>query len=333
MRGQNLNPINSEHKPCSAGDTPMNPHNRLIASCLAMSCTLLGACASHPGSKTAPGPVTQLSFSTPEDAVAALTYAVSTGDRDYARSLFGPEVQELSSGDPDVDAYERQQFSEAIRHRHELSRNPDGSYDILIGERSSPFPVPIVNVSDRWIFDTLAGVDRLTDVRIGYHELKTIEALRAVAGAQAEYQAADRNGDGVLEYASRFRSTAGTQDGLYWDTAPSEPNSPLGVSYTEGEVPLSATLGYNGYFYKILTRQGAGASGGARSYLDQAGRLTGGYAVLAYPAVYGETAIMTFQMGADGVIHQKDLGPQATPSAGRTISAFDPSDGWIVTNE
>lgn len=311
----------------------MHTPARLIACSLVALPLMLSSCASNSDSRSRSGPVTQLSFATPEEAVEALTYAASQNDRTYSRQLFGPEVDELSSGDPQVDAHEREQFAEAIRRRHELSLNADGSYDILIGDRSTRFPVPIVKVADRWIFDTVDGVDRLTDIRVGYYELATIEALHAVAIAQGEYHGSDRDGDGVLEYADRFRSTPGTHDGLYWDTTATEPNSPLGASYTEGEVPMSATLGYNGYFYKILTSQGAGALGGAKSYLDAKGRLVDGYAILAYPAVYGETAIMTFQMGTDGVIYQKDLGPDETPEVSRHITAYDPSSGWTMVTE
>lgn len=278
------------------------------------------------------GRVQQLSFDSPEDGVQALRYAAGADDKAYSRSLFGPEVEELSSGDPEVDRYEKALFSAALDRRHELARQPDGSYDILIGELGVAFPVPLVQHDGRWLFDTPAGVDRLTDIRVGYHELKTIQALQAIAVAQDQYFQMDRDADAVREYAPRFLSTPGGRDGLYWPTGPNEPNSPLGSYYMEGAVPLSHTLGYNGYFYKMLTQQGPGAPGGARSYRDGAGNLTDGYAVLAYPAVYDETAVMTFLMSADGVIYEKDLGPGATREAGRRIDGYDPA-GWAVVDE
>jgi hypothetical protein len=168
---------------------------------------------------------------------------------------------------------------------------------------------------------------------VGFNELRTISGLRAIAAAQAEYRTADRDGDSVPEYAVRVLSTPDLRDGLYWPTADNEPNSPLGAFYTEGEVPASASLGYHGYFFVILTSQGPGAPGGARDYFDAGGNLVGGFAVLAYPAVYGETGIMSFQMGADGVVLQKDLGPETTRTAGNSIRAFDAAAGWTPAQD
>lgn len=298
-----------------------SPARRIAGLFAGLLLPLCGGCASD----------TQLSFATPEEAVAALTYAASTGDRDYARSLFGPETDEFSSGDPDVDAFERAQFSAAILRKHELQRNEDGSIDVLVGEHAAPFPVPLIEHESRWMFDTPAGVERLADVRVGYNELRTLRGLRAVAAAQQEYHSLDRDGDGVLEYAQRIISTPGTHNGLYWPTGPTEPNSPLGEYYTDAEAPRSESLGYHGYFYSLLTHEGG--PGATTPYLDAAGNLTHGFAVLAYPAVYGETAIMTFIMSADGTVYEKDLGPEATPTAVRTITSFNPADGWAITND
>jgi hypothetical protein len=307
---------------------------RWLAFGLGCSLVIAGAgCTLNRGAATAPTGITQLSFATPEDAVAALTYLAASGDREYGRSLFGPEVDELSSGDEEVDDYERELFAAAIERRHDLRTNDDGTVDVLIGDAGAAFPVPLIEHDGRWLFDTLSGVDRMTDIRVGYHELKTLQALRVVPEAQQEYRSVDRNGDGILAYARHFASSEGTRDGLYWPTAPDEPDSPLGEFFAESEVPRSKTLGYNGYFFKMLTAQGPHAPGGARSYLDAAGHLVGGFAVLAYPAVYGETAIMTFQMGADGVVHQRDLGPDATTKAGVTIDTYDPGPGWTITTD
>lgn len=285
----------------------------------------LGGCASER--------VQQLTFDSPEDAVQALLYAASGEEPGYGKKLFGPEVDELSSGDPEVDRYEKTLFAEAVLRKHELSKQPDGSYDILVGNKGNAFPIPLVEVDGRWMFDTLDGIDRLTDIRVGYNELETIQALRAIALAQQQYHAQDRNDDGVQEYAARIRSATGTHDGLYWPTGPNEPNSPLGMFYTRGETPDSQSLGYNGYFYKLLDSQGAAAKGGAKSYRDSAGRLVNGYGVLAYPAVYDETGVMTFIMSTDGVIYQKDLGASDTENAVKRITTFDPGAGWDVVDE
>ena len=265
--------------------------------------------------------------------MGALVYAAAGADRSYGRSLFGPEAEELSSGDPDVDAYERRVFAAAIQRRHELRRNSDGTAEILVGEKTVPFPIPLAQCQGRWLFDTPAGLERLKDLRVGYYELRTLEALRAVFAAQREYQGVDRDNDGVKEFAPRFVSTQGTHDGLYWPTAANEPNSPLGAYFTQAQAPASESLGFNGYFFELLTAQGPGAPGGARSYLDSAGNMVGGFAVLAYPAIYDQTAVMTFLMGPDGVVYQRDLGPKDTATAAATIAVFDPADGWTVTHD
>ncbi len=292
----------------------------------------LAGCASS--SRTASNSsIEQLTFATPQDAVAALANYAESGDKAYGRAIFGPEVSELSSGDAAVDRYERQLFVQAILRKHELRVIDEDEQEILIGINSVAFPVPLANVNGRWMFDTPAGLDRLVDMRVGNHELRTIEALRAIAVAQQEYRSVDRDNDGVLEFAPRILSAAGQRNGLYWETAANEPNSPLGAFYTQGEVPNSGTLGYNGYFFKVLTAQGGNASGGAKSFADSANNLTAGFAILAYPAIYGETAIMTFQMGPDGVVYQRDLGADATATAGTTINRFNPDQGWAVTND
>lgn len=307
---------------------------RVSALLVMVSMAAVGAgCSSNKQSSGSGSGVTQLSFATPDDAVTALVNAAATGDRAYARQIFGPEVDVLSSGDADVDAYERKMFVLAIQKRHELQKNADGTVDIIVGERGVEFPVPLEEHNGRWLFNTPEGVERMIDLRVGFHELKVLELLRAIPAAQAEYKSVDRDGDGVLEFAQKVQSSDGRRDGLYWPTTDKEPNSPMGPYVAEGEVPHSKSLGYQGYFFKLLTAQGAGASGGAKNYLDASGNLVGGFAVLAYPAVYGETAIMTFQMAADGVVYEKDLGAAATPTAGQTINVFDPSDGWSVTND
>lgn len=277
--------------------------------------------------------VKQLSFATPEDAVTALVNQAATGDKEYGRQLFGPELDDLSSGDPAVDAFERKKFVVAIQKRHDLQKNADGTVDILIGDNGVAFPIPLEQFNGRWMFNTPEGVERLADMRVGFYELRTLALLRSIPLAQAMYRSEDRDGDGVLEFAQRIKSTEGTRDGLYWPTRDDEPNSPLGPFAVEAEATMSATRGYQGYFGKLLTSSGSKAPGGARNYFDSAGNLTGGYAALAYPAVYGETGIMSFQMSDDGVVYQKDLGPEGTRTAAQNISVFDPSDGWTVTED
>ena len=303
-------------------------HTKQIISValLAPTSIIIGGCQSGHGS------VTQLSFESPQDAVSALAYAAESRDRAYGRSLFGPEAEEFSTGDESLDDFERAQFVAAINRQHELQLNADGSYDVLVGEAGVPFPAPIIEHDGRWMFDTVAGVERLADMRIGYNELRTIDVLRIIPAAQEEYRSVDRDGDGVREYAGRYESSPGERDGLYWPTEDDEPYSPMGQFHAQAEAPESEQFGYHGYFFKLLDQQAAGAPGGAQDYRDNAGNLVGGFAVLAYPAVYGETGIMTFQMGADGRVFERDLGASATRRAGQIIDAFDPS-GWMLTED
>lgn len=298
---------------------------RIVAMVFGTLAVALGGCGSSS--------VKQLSFATPEDAVSALLYHAETGDKAYGRELFGPEVKELSTGDETVDAYERQQLALAVKRRHDLQRNDDGSIDILVGEHGVAFPMPLELHNGRWMFNSLEGVERMKDIRVGFYELRTMALLRSIPLAQSVYRSEDRDGDGVREYAQRLKSTEGHRDGLYWPTGDNEPNSPLGPFAAEAGATMSAKRGYQGYFYKLLTSRGPAAPGGALSYMDAAGNLVNGYGVLAYPAVYGETGIMSFQMADDGVIYEKNLGPEATRTAAQTINAFDPSDGWSVTED
>jgi hypothetical protein len=279
------------------------------------------------------GGVEQLTFDSPQGAVEALTYVAETHDEDYAREVFGPEHAEFSTGDPEVDAYERTRFHAAITRRHELRLNDDGSYDVLVGEDAVVFPAPIVEHEGRWMFDTIEGLERLEDLRIGMHELRTIAFLRLLPAAQREYRSLDRDGDGVLEYAQRYESTPGARDGLYWPTSADEPHAPLGAYHARAEAPWSDEQGYNGYFFQLLEAQGPGAPGGARSYLDARGNLVGGFAVLAYPAVYGETGVFSFKIAADGVVYEKDLGPGDTPIAPKVVTVYAPADGWAIVED
>jgi len=277
--------------------------------------------------------VKQLSFDTPEDAVAALVHQAATGDRAYGKQLFGPEIDELSSGDPAVDAFERQRLVLAVQKRHDLRRNGDGTVDVLMGDNGVAFPVPLEEYDGRWMFNTPEGVERMRDLRIGFYELRTIALLRAIPAAQEQYRSADRDGDGVMEFAQRLRSSDGKRDGLFWPTGANEPNSPLGPFAAAAEAPISSKRGYQGYFFTLLPVRAEKAAGGEKRYLDDSGNLVGGYGVLAYPAVYGETGIMSFQMCEDGVVYEKDLGPELTRAAVHHIRAFDPSDGWTITED
>lgn len=306
---------------------------RLFAGALvASAAALLTGCASDPKATeatvlTSDGLVEQLAFATPEDAAVALHNAAATQDAEYLRQIFGPEAEELGSGDPIEDRQELRAFANAMSYRRDIVRHSDGSATIVIGRDGVEFPVPLVPVDGRWLFDTDAGVETMKDLRVGFGELRTIAFLRALPAAQAEYIAVDWDGDGVKTYASRLRSSDGQRDGLWWPPGPGVPSSPLGPFAAQGDVSTQAspTRGYNGYFFRLLTSQGPGAPGGARSYLRD-GRLVDGWAVVAFPSTYDETGVMTFMLGPEGTVYQKDLGPD-TATLVESITVYDPA-GW-----
>lgn len=292
-------------------------------------------CSSNKGEPQASDEVTQLSFDSPQDALRALRYLASSHDRAYGRELFGPEVDQLSSGDAAVDHYERELLAAAISKRSELVTNADGTVDIITGERGVAFPVPLVQHEGRWLFDTPEGLERMIDIRVGYYELKTLAALRAITRAQEVYRSTDADGNGVRDYAANIMSSPGKKDGLYWPTSPGETNSPLGAFYVEGEVPQSESLGYNGYFYRMMTTspQTAGSIGSASTPPAARDPSREGFLVIAYPAMYDQTGVMTFYMGTDGVVYQKDLGPDATREAGKMNVMRINLGEWEVTND
>ncbi|MDW8263065.1 MAG: DUF2950 family protein, partial [Phycisphaerales bacterium] len=194
------------------------------------------------------------------------------------------------------------------------------------------FPAPIIRRNHRWMFDTAAGVEELTARRIGRNELWAIRGLRSLVQAQADYYLLDPDGDGLHAFASRIISSEGKRDGLFWPAGENEDQSPLGPVIAEAFEPGELDAGhvgpraYHGYYFRILLKQSAAAPGGAMSYFDDQGNLTRGFAVLAWPEEYGRTGVMSFQVGRDGKVMQKDLGPQ-TAAVVTTIDSFDPT-GW-----
>ncbi len=213
------------------------------------------------------------------------------------------------------------------------AENPDGTYSLTIGEQEWVFPAPIVPNGQLWYFDTAAGIDEVITRTIGLNELNQIVALGTFVAAEEEYFSMDPDNDSVHAYAIKFRSSHGERDGLYWayeDGAPMAPLGPLVARAVEsGELDLSieGRQPYRGYYVRVLTSQGAGAPGGAMNYIDSSGRLTGGYAMIAWPASYNETGVMSFMVSKHGTIYQKDLG-EDTAAVVETITTFDPADGW-----
>jgi hypothetical protein len=234
----------------------------------------------------------------------------------------------LFSGDAVKDKNAAQHFVESYNQMHRWDKSESGEQVLYIGADNFPFPIPLKqDTSGQWAFDTAAGKDEVLARRIGDGELTAIGVLTEVANAQDEYFSQNH------QFAQKFVSDNGQRDGLYWPVAEGQKPSPLGpladvakalgYSYTTGKPQP-----FNGYYYRILTKQGDAAKGGAHDFL-QNGKMTGGFALLAWPAKYQDSGIMTFIVGKDGVVYQKDLGDK-TPEAGTTITAFDPGNGWNV---
>ena len=291
-------------------------------SCVLLTVTLLGFSA----------PVfAQEQFGTPEAAVEALVAAARSGDGDTILKVLGRDGKPIvSSGDPVADSNIRQDFVSAYDAKHVIEMEGDGTQTLIIGEDDWPFPIPLINTAGRWQFDTNEGLDEILRRRIGRNELSTIQVSLAYVQAQNEYASLDPAGQGRGVYAQRIVSRPGKKDGLYWPTAEGEEPSPLGdlaaQAAAEGYKTGSAPIPYHGYYYRILTRQSAGAPGGAYDYLVK-GKMKGGFALIAVPAEYGNSGIMTFIVNQDGTVFQKDLGPKTTRLV-HEITAFSPDDTW-----
>ena len=298
---------------------------RLVATLLLA--TIVAAFAAAGARAAAPG---QTLFATPEDAVAALVQAIKAHDPAALRSVLGHAPGALSSGDRVADRALGEKFVAAYDAKHAIAKDGDTA-KLTIGADDFPFAFPLVKAGDKWRFDTAAGQDELLARRIGENELYTIKVMQAIVDAQQEYASADRDGDGVLAYARKFASTKGKRDGLYWATKAGEPPSPLGELFVQaaGEGYKSKQgepVPYHGYYYRMLGGQGKDAAGGAVDYVVR-GRAIGGFAVVAHPAKYGSSGIMTFIVNQDGKVFQADLGP-GTAAKAAAMKRFDPGTGW-----
>ena len=277
----------------------------------------------------------QRNFASPEEAAQALVQAVKAQDRAATLALLGQDAGSwISSGDPAADRAAIARFLAAYDAKHQLVRQDDKA-TLTLGTDDFPFAFPIVRSGERWHFDTAAGKLEMLARRIGENELSAIKVLQAIVDAQLDYASADRNGDGVLAYAQKFMSSPGKHDGLYWPVQAGEPASPAGelLAKASGE-GFHASTGkptpYHGYYYRPLERQGKHAAGGALDYVVK-GRAIGGFAVVAYPARYGNSSIMTFIVNQDGKIYQSDLGPD-TQAKALKMKEFDPGPGWKPVN-
>ena len=270
-------------------------------------------------------------FPSAAEGVNQFVAAARAKDMASLDKILGPDGRDvLHSGDDQADQNALERFVAAYDAGHKFSGDTAHS-TLSVGKDDWPLPIPLVKEANGWRFDAAAGRNELLARRIGRNELATIEACKAFVDAQREYASVDR-GDGVLDYAQRFVSTPGKQDGLYWPAKAGEAESPLGPLFVKAQAAgyapgnSGAPQPYNGYYFRILTAQGSAANGGAYSYLAH-GKLMGGFALIAYPATYGISGVMSFIVNQDGQVFQKDLGPN-TGTAASQIKTFDPGPGW-----
>lgn len=301
---------------------------------------LLGASLLSTGiSSAASSPETSRQFPTPQAAVNALAEAVTQTNRLALAELFGPAFEALVNPDPVQGLTEFLEFREAFNATNRLVPITADCMSLELGETSWPFPIPLVRSASGWQFDTRAGLDELLNRRIGRNELDVLRVLRGYVQAQRDYASRDRDEDGVLEYAVKIRSSPGKTDGLYWPFDLNGEVSPMGpfvaAARQEGYVPRSPEnqkpQPFHGYYYKILHRQGKHAPGGKYDYIIN-GNMIGGFAIVAWPAAYGESGIMTFILNQQGVVYQRDLGPK-TPRIAAGFKAYDPGPGWTLSSD
>jgi Protein of unknown function (DUF2950) len=291
----------------------------------------------------------QTTFDTPDAAMHALAEAMKADDRDALQKMFGAGAQALLSGDPVEDDIDRANFSAAMQENMELDQEDDSTYRILVGEDEWPTPIPIVKKGDKWVFDTTAGLKEILDRRVGNNELAAIATCRAYVLAQWEYYVnAYGDNDGLATYAQKFISTSsGAQDGLYWQTAEDDDPSPMGALIAAAEEegynknhplakPRKASADeelapYHGYYVKILMRQGASAPGGKFNYIIN-GNMIAGFAMVAFPATWGNSGVMTFIVNQQGRVYEKNLGPD-TDRIAEALSEYNPDPSWDRVNE
>lgn len=298
------------------------------ASLAILFCTLspLSASAQEQGEKT---------FASPKDAAQALYSAVQADDKSAMLAVLGSSASSIiESGDDVQDKNNRASFVKSYDRMNRWEGVTNGEQVLYIGANNWPFPIPLKKTtSGQWYFDTKTGLQEILFRRIGKNELATIKVCRAMADAQQDYFQQSHDGDTTQQYAQKFISDSGKQDGLYWKTAEGQPESPIGPL-----VAFATAKGYGGqnasaqpfygYYYRMLTAQGANAPGGAKNYIVD-GKMTGGFAFVAYPADYRNSGVMTFLVDQSGVVYQKDLGPN-TDKVASEMKSYNPDHTWVT---
>jgi hypothetical protein len=327
---------------------PMNAFLRKYFSLLVLAVLAVVGVVAIPPQVHAQTPG-QSTFSSNNEALQALVSAASAKDRAALGKVFGSDYDKLLSGDQVEDDKDLSDFSAAIQESAKLQKDGDAKYTVLVGKDNWPTPIPVVQKDGKWFFDTKAGLDEVFNRRIGENELSAIETCRAYAVAQWEYYTeGDWDHDGVIEYAEHFISSPGKHDGLYWETSEGDKPSPLGkfvaAARADGygpndqapgaagkggsdkETPTLEHAPFHGYYVKILTRQGVHAPGGKYSYIIN-GNMIAGYALVAYPAKWGNSGVMTFIVNQTGRVYEKNLGANTAKMAA-AMTEYDPDPTW-----
>jgi hypothetical protein len=295
-----------------------------VRGVLLMGCLAAGSPAQEKGQKA---------FSSAEEASQALVTALQSNDEKAILDVLGQDAKQIvSSGDDAEDRENRAGFVKKYQEMHRLVLEPDGTTTLYIGARNWPTPIPLVNNGNSWYFDTAAGKQEILFRRIGRNEMSAIRVCEELVAAQKEYYSAQHN-----EYAQKIVSDDGKPDGLYWKAGDGAPQSPIGplvamaVADTYAKSQSSTPTPYRGYYFHVLAAQGKNAPGGAKSYVVN-GKMTEGFAFVAYPAEYRSSGVKTFIVGADGVVYEKDLGKK-TDVAAKSMKEYNPNSGWQKTDE
>ena len=306
---------------------------RALVAILALA--LVGAVVGAPHALAAAPPASKTKyFASPEAAVDALVAAVKSDDPKALVAVLGPDGKRVAeSGDTVADREGRERFVESFEEKHEIVKKSDTEAVLNTGKDDWPMPIPIVKDASGWRFDTKAGEQEILARRIGRNELDTIQTMLAIVDAQREYYERDPDKSGLLHYAQHFMSKKGQRDGLFFETNEGEPESPLGSFFASAKAEgykgeQGKATPYHGYYFRILKAQGPHAQGGAYDYVVQ-GKMMGGFAAVAYPAIWGASGVMTFLVNHDAVVYEKDLGPK-TASIAQAMTKFDPDETWQV---
>ena len=277
-------------------------------------------------------------FASPDDAGNALLAAAKSSDQNALLAIFGPDSKSIIlSGDAVQDKAVTDAFVDGYGRMHRWRKMPDGAQILLVGPDNFPFPIPLKeNNGGQWFFDTATGKDEILSRRVGRNELAIIDVCGALADAEGEYFSHPHDGENTKQFASKFISDPGKQNGLYWKSAEGQPQSPLGplaaFATSEGySVKPDAHTAFHGYYFRMLKGQTDKTPGGAKDYAVN-GKMTGGFAFVAYPAEYGNSGVMTFMMNQDGVLLQKDLGKTTTETA-TAMNEFDPDASWSIVEQ